>query len=397
MDNNRAPRRINPARYRAYRKKIWIRRGIIAGFILTAALLIFGIVKGGQALVRFISERQAAQREVIEPEQEVTSVVALPEEPVEEEKTISPEVEMFFDGYEVRYTDRFSQLVSEEVLSNYAVLIDVETGEIIAGRGEDTVINPASMTKILTLLTAVEMLEEQKEEGKTMEDVLAEQVVIDAEIVDYTYQKGCSQAGFMPEEVVTVEDLLYGTILPSGGDAAMSLAAYVAGDEETFAAKMNEKIAELGLSETSHFTNSVGLYDENHHCTITDMAMMLKAALENDLCREVLSTRIYTTSSSEIHPEGIEISNWFIRRIEDKDNHGVVKSAKTGYVQEAGCCAASYQISDDGGHHICVTADAWSSWRAIYDHVAVYQLYTGENAGELNRGNSYETDITQEG
>ena len=108
-------------------------------------------------------------------------------------------------------------------------------------------------------------LEEQKEQGESMEDVLAKTVTIDAGIVDYTYQKGCSQAGFMPEEVVTVEDLLYGTILPSGGDAAMTLAAYVSGDEEAFAEKMNDKIAELGLSRTAHFTNSVGLYDENHH------------------------------------------------------------------------------------------------------------------------------------
>ena len=396
MNKTPGRRRMSAARYKAYRKKIWIRRGIIAGFLLIVFLFIFGIVKGGTALVRFIASRQEAQRAQVETEEEPVPVVIVPEEPVEE-KTISPEVEMFFDGYEVRRTDRFSYLSSEEVLSNYAVLIDVQTGEIIAGRSEDAVINPASMTKILTLLTAVELLEEQKEQGESMEDVLSKTVTIDAGIVDYTYQKGCSQAGFMPEEVVTVEDLLYGTILPSGGDAAMTLAAYVSGDEEAFAEKMNDKIAELGLSRTAHFTNSVGLYDENHHCTLIDMAMMLKAALENDLCRKVLSTRVYTTSKTEAHPEGIEISNWFIRRIEDKDNHGVVKSAKTGYVQEAGCCAASYQISDDGGHHICVTADAWSSWRAIYDHVATYQLYTGTNAGVLNRGNSYETDITQEG
>ncbi|MCR5093787.1 MAG: D-alanyl-D-alanine carboxypeptidase, partial [Lachnospiraceae bacterium] len=71
-----------------------------------------------------------------------------------------------------------------------------------------------------------------------------------------------------------------------------------------------------------------------------------------------------------------EISNWFLRRIEDKDAHGEVMCAKTGFVDQSGCCAASYQISNDGGHYFCVTGNAWSSWRCIYDHVRIYDLYT---------------------
>ena len=106
------------------------------------------------------------------------------------------------------------------------------------------------------------------------------------------------------------------------------------------------------------------------------MAMIMKAAVENDLAREIMSTHIYTTSKTTEHPEGIEISNWFLRRIEDKDTHGEVICAKTGYVKESGCCGASYQISNDGKRYICVTADAWSSWRCIYDHVALYDAFT---------------------
>ena len=139
---------------------------------------------------------------------------------------------------------------------------------------------------------------------------------------------------------------------------------------------MNRKVAELGLSGTSHFTNCVGLYDDDLYTTPSDMAMILKAAVENDLCREVLSAHTYTTSSTAQHPEGITISNWFLRRIEDKDTHGTVRCAKTGYVKESWNCAASYQISNDGGHYICVTAHAHSAWRAIYDHVEIYDLYT---------------------
>ena len=72
--------------------------------------------------------------------------------------------------------------------------------------------------------------------------------------------------------------------------------------------------------------------------------------------------------------EYIGISNWFLRRIEDKDTHGTVVCGKTGYTSEAGFCAASYQESDDGGHYICVTADAPGTWQCIYDHVELYDM-----------------------
>src|SRR5699024_8410476 len=142
-------------------------------------------------------------------------------------------------------------------------------------------------------------------------------------------------------ETVTVRDLLYGTILPSGADAAAGLAFYVSGSLEGFVDLMNQKLEELGLSDTAHFTNCVGLYDENHYCTLYDMAEILGAAIDNELCREVLSAHTYTTSATEQHPEGLLISNWFLRRIEDKDTHGTVLCAKTGYVVQSGNCAAS--------------------------------------------------------
>ena len=90
----------------------------------------------------------------------------------------------------------------------------------------------------------------------------------------------------------------------------------------------------------------------------------------------MLSAHTYTTSPTEQHPEGITISNWFLRRIEDKETNGEVVCAKTGYVAQSGSCAASYEVTDSGKHYICVTADTYSSWRCIYDHVAIYQEYT---------------------
>ena len=139
---------------------------------------------------------------------------------------------------------------------------------------------------------------------------------------------------------------------------------------------MNEKLAELGLSETAHFTNCVGLYDENHTCTIYDMAMIMKAAMDEPLCREVLNTRIYKTAPTPEHLEGQDLSNWFLRRIEDRfTGEFQIVGGKTGYVVEAGSCAVSCGQTEDGSLYICATGDASSSWRAIYDHTDLYRTY----------------------
>ncbi len=288
--------------------------------------------------------------------------------PAEEEKGYcakSADSESFFEGYSIDPDDSTKYISSEEVYSTYGILVNLDTGKVVASKDGNVRINPASMTKILTLLVAVENI-------KDIDDTFT----MTREIGDFVFSKGCSQVGFEVGEELTIRDLLYGTILPSGADAAMCLAEYVSGSQEDFVALMNAKLDELGLSDTAHFTNCVGVYDENHYCTLLDMAMILKAAEENELCHEVLNARTYLTSPTAQHPEGLQISNWFLRRIEDKDTHGDVVGAKTGFVNESGCCGASYQISNDGSHYICVTADAWSSWRCIYDQVDIYATYT---------------------
>lgn len=296
------------------------------------------------------------QQEVVEEEPEL--------EPVEEVDERSPEVQSFARGYTVETTGSTAEIVSEDVISENAILIDVDKAEVIAKKASDVRISPASMTKILTILVAAEHVEN-----------LDDTFTITRDITDYSFSNECSIVGFEVDETVTVRDLMYGTILPSGADAAIGLATYVAGSHEAFVDLMNQKLEELGLSDSAHFTNCVGIYDENHYCTLTDMAMILKAAVENDLAREILSAHKYTTSPTEQHPEGMTISNWFLRRIEDKDTHGTVLCAKTGFVNQSGCCAASYSISNSGGHYICVSANAWSSWRCIYDQVEIYETY----------------------
>ena len=267
-----------------------------------------------------------------------------------------------------------TQGFGDSIISEYGIVIDVEKGTILAGKGAKSRINPASMTKILTVLTAADALGISGDAEKDAAG-LQDTFTITIEITDYSYVHDCSNVGFEVGEEVTVQDLFYGTILPSGGDAALGLACYVAGSQEAFVELMNKKLEELELSDTSHFTNCVGLYDAEHYSTPYDMAVMLKTAADNSFVRDVLSAHTYTTSATVQHPEGLLISNWFLRRIEDKDTHGGVLCGKTGYVVQSGSCAASLATDTAGKEYLCVTAGSSSSWQCIYDQVALYQKY----------------------
>lgn len=280
-----------------------------------------------------------------------------------EESSSEPEEEP--PVYQFTTTEDTVAINSAEVNSTNAILVNEDTNVIIASKGADDRIYPASMTKVLTVLVAAEQLtEEQLDDTFTMT----------LEITDYAYVNDCSAVGFSDGEKVPVRDLFYGTVLPSGGDAAVGLATYVAGSHEAFVELMNEKLKELGISDSAHFTNCVGLYDDNHYCTVYDMAVIMKAAMQNDLCREVLSAHTYTTAPTEEHPDGISISNWFLRKIEDKDMGGEVLCGKTGYVVQSKNCAVSCSTIR-GTTYICVTTGAHSGWRCIYDHVEIYNSY----------------------
>lgn len=251
-----------------------------------------------------------------------------------------------------------------EVVSKNGILIDVAERKILGQRDAMARISPASMTKILTVLVAAE-------HTTNLDDTFE----ITREITDYSFVNDCSNAGFEVGEKVTIRDLFYGTIMPSGADAALGLAIYTAGSHEEFVKLMNEKIDELGLSETSHFTNCVGLYDENHYSTVYDMGVMLKAAYDNTFCREVLSQHVYTMTGADRHPDGITLSNLFLRRIEDLDTKGEARCAKTGYVMQSGNCAASLSVGNDGKVYICVTAHSTSPWQCVRDHAAIYRQF----------------------
>ena len=342
--------------------------GIAAIFVLLIICIAIGI--GKKAKNTGVEQEQTEKEEPALPTQAEVQIsqtvgsdssILEHQESKEDEKT-EAEDNVLLSEYKV--TEDTIQLGSD-IVSNYAVFIDMESGTIIARKGETTRIVPASMTKVLTLLVAVENI-----------DNLDDTFEITSDITDYCLKNDCSNAGFEVGEVVTIKDLLYAAILPSGADGALGLAYYVAGSQEAFVELMNAKLEELGIAGTAHFTNCVGLYDDNHYCTICDMAVIMQAAVKNKTCREVLSAHKYTTSETEKHPEGLLLSNWFLRRIEDKDTNGEVVCGKTGYVGQSKHCAVSYGIDKGGREYICVTADAAGKWRCIEDHAYLYKEYS---------------------
>ena len=263
---------------------------------------------------------------------------------------------------------------SAEIGSQYAVLLDADTGYIRAERNSDVKVPPASMTKVLTLLVATEKLIKVTPEGVKGMDT---KVTVTKAVRDYCYKNNCSTAGFATWETVTVRDLLYACILPSGADACLALARHISGSHEAFVELMNQKLKQLGISDTAHFTNCIGLYNKDHYCTMRDMAVIMKAAMDHSICRVILGARTFRTSSTAEHPKGISLSNLFLRRIEDRfaGTNLYISGAKTGFVNQSGNCAVSYATRDDGKHYICVTGKAAGQWRAIYDHTLLYRAY----------------------
>ena len=345
----RRARRIEARRQRELQRRRRNRQLLTGG---AALVLVLG------AVLFYNASHNRADEDAIAPEQPVfSSVVPVVEESPEE---LPPPAA----------TSETIQL-GAEIDSQYAVIIDVENNTILAEKNPHAVISPASMTKVLTLLVAAEHVED-----------LEETFTMTIDITDYAYVNDCSVVGLMVGETVSIRELMYGTILPSGADAAVGLAVHVAGSHEAFVELMNDKLAELGLSETAHFTNCVGLYDEAHKCTVYDMALIMKAAMENELCREILNARVYETLPTQDHPDGQILSNWFLRRIEDKDTGDInVAGGKTGYVTQSGSCAVSAGESENGSRYIIATGDAAGSWKCIYDHVALYHDYcSGEES-----------------
>jgi D-alanyl-D-alanine carboxypeptidase (penicillin-binding protein 5/6) len=151
----------------------------------------------------------------------------------------------------------------------------------------------------------------------------------------------------------------------------------IAGSEEDFVEMMNEKCLQLGLKNT-HFENTTGLHSENHYTTMKEMAIIMKYAMENDLCAEVLTTDQYTTSQTLEHPEGIKLTSSLFCRITGEEEEGMlVLGGKTGYTDHARQCLAEYIIKD-GKTYIVITAGGTSKWHPIEDGYYLCENFGGK-------------------
>ena len=174
------------------------------------------------------------------------------------------------------------------------------------------------------------------------EQDLDKQVTLPEDIFPALQTEKASMAGFVPGETVTVRDLLYGAMLPSGAECCEALARLVSGSEESFVALMNQKAAELGMKNT-HFTNPTGLTDAEHYSSAADMAKLLQAALQNTTFRMIFTTEHYTTTATAQHPEGVSLTSTLLGKLNGTElpAGAQIEGGKTGYTAAAGLCLAS--------------------------------------------------------
>lgn len=245
------------------------------------------------------------------------------------------------------------------------IVIDKTKNRIVAVRNGHKRMFPASTVKIMTVLVAAENI---KDFNQTFTMTLS--------ITDPLYIAEATVAGFSNKEEVNMTDLLYGTILPSGADAATALAITVAGSEENFVKLMNNKVKELGLKDT-HFDNATGLHSENNYTSAYDLAVILDAAMQNDICKKVLSTYQYTTAKTLQHPDGILLSSTlFSYMYGTEPETATILGGKTGFVNESGYCVASFgKANSTNNPYIVVTLHNSSKWPAFYGQIALYKEF----------------------
>lgn len=239
-----------------------------------------------------------------------------------------------------------------DINSAYAVLAERETGKIIAEKGSEEKMYPASMTKIMTALTAIENIED-----------MDAKIDYPKELYVQLMEEHPSFAGFAADQKISVKDLLYGIVLPSGAESCKLLSALAGGTEDGFVEMMNAKAEEIGMKNT-HFTNSSGFHDEDHYSTVADIQLLLKTALDNPTFYEIFTTDKYKPEAA-LNPElqeGDSFQSTMFEALDDLElpyevSGGRLLGGKTGYTGEAGSCLAS--LAEIGGNeYILVTAKA---------------------------------------
>ncbi len=206
--------------------------------------------------------------------------------------------------------DDATEFAAQETLSLYCdhyYLIDRETGQVLEDQASEEQVYPASLTKLMTAVVALEAIED-----------LNATVTITAEMLDGLEEANATRAGFIEGDAPTYTDLLYGDLMASGADCSRALAISLFGSEDSMVEAMNAKAAELGMTGT-HFVNTSGLHDDNHYSTCRDLMTLFLYCLEQPLLVEIMSTETYVTSPVEHYPDGLELPNLVLIYINQED------------------------------------------------------------------------------
>ena len=247
----------------------------------------------------------------------------------------------------------FSVTVSAEdnavpsVSAQSYVLYCADNGKIICSKDENKQMKPASTTKLMTSLIALEEAASGNKKVKFTDEMIAEG----------------SSMYLKVGEVVTLKDLASGMMMASGNDAANATAISISGSTEKFAEKMNERAQQIGMKNT-HFVTPSGLDDEEHYSTAYDLAVLMSYALENEDFAQLTSQKSATVNFIEPSSKKTTYSN-----------HNKLLSlyeycigGKTGYTMAAGRCLVSAS-KKDGLTLICVTLNDKNDWN---DHISLY-------------------------
>ena len=262
-----------------------------------------------------------------------------------------------------------AQAVGPEVSAQSAVVLTADTGAVLFEKDGHTPRPVASTTKIMTALLALEAAQEQ---GDPLVDITQEMVAVEG-----------SSMGLQAGDSISLTGLAAGMLLASGNDAANAAALYLDGSLESFAARMNQRAAALGMEDT-HFVTPSGLDGEDaqgmaHLSTAYDMALLARAALEDQTFRQLCSSPSLAVEFAEP-----------VKRVTYTNHNKLLAQyqgcvgVKTGFTKEAGRCLVS-AAERDGALLIAVTLNAPNDWQdhtALLDYgfsqVEPYQLAGGD-------------------
>ena len=246
-----------------------------------------------------------------------------------------------------------------DITSDYVILYNLNDDKVLYEKDSEKKAQIASLTKIMTTIVAIENEKDLDHEVTITKDVFYG-------IEEYTV------VGFKIGDKVTVKDLLYGTMLPSGADAVNALAIDVSGNVANFVKLMNDKADSLGLKNT-HFDNPIGMDSENNYSSASDIAKLLKYSLKNDVFREIFTARTYKIDSinKEVSSTLIGYSRSYGLDITD------VTGAKSGFTDGAGLCLASTATIDDVNYLlVTMNADTKNRSNAVRDSLEIYDYYS---------------------